>query len=253
MAKIYLICNTGSSEPIENKYLKTFPDCILCDELLSSFLRGEKEGNQNGLCEFTDIRFCFILSNAIDYKIDNEQIIPIRLSDDYQDDIKNFELYGEKFLYPILHSKLPNDNDVFQSERKLWKSYNAINQAVCDFLTSVLTAEDIVIAFDYSFLPLPYLLRKEMNEIGIGTFFRCPFPSSEMFRTLVRAKEIIQGVLGSNVVGFQTFSYAKHFISACTRILGLESNENVIDNNYFPVNVTVNLLGNEVNELQWIM
>ena len=52
-------------------------------------------------------------------------------------------------------------------------------------------------------------------------FLHTPFPSSEIFKTLPNRELILRGLLNADVVGFHTFDYARHFLSCCTRLLGL--------------------------------
>ena len=56
----------------------------------------------------------------------------------------------------------------------------------------------------------------------VGWFLHTPFPSSEIYRTLPVREEVLKAVLKSDLIGFHTYDYARHFVSACTRILGLE-------------------------------
>lgn len=56
----------------------------------------------------------------------------------------------------------------------------------------------------------------------VGFFLHTPFPSSEIYRTLPVREEVLRAVLAADLVGFHTYDYARHFISSCTRILGLE-------------------------------
>ncbi|KAH8804259.1 trehalose-6-phosphate phosphatase [Flagelloscypha sp. PMI_526] len=60
------------------------------------------------------------------------------------------------------------------------------------------------------------------DGIVIGLFVHTPFPSSEVFRCLPRRGEILEGMLGANLICFQTYSYCRHFISTCLRVLGYE-------------------------------
>jgi trehalose 6-phosphate synthase len=70
---------------------------------------------------------------------------------------------------------------------------------------------------------LPAMLREEVGtkvkNLKIGFFLHTPFPSSEIYRILPVRKEILQGVLESDLLGFHTFDYARHFLSSCSRIL----------------------------------
>ena len=56
----------------------------------------------------------------------------------------------------------------------------------------------------------------------MGWFLHTPFPSSEIYRTLPVREEVLRAVLKADLIGFHTYDYARHFISSCTRILGLE-------------------------------
>lgn len=87
----------------------------------------------------------------------------------------------------------------------------------------------IVWIHDYHLMLLPSLLRKALPKANIGFFLHTPFPSSELFRCLPKRKEILSGILGSDLIGFQTYSHARHFISSCTRVLGLESSPGGVD------------------------
>ena len=59
-------------------------------------------------------------------------------------------------------------------------------------------------------------------HVQVGWFLHTPFPSSEIYRTLPVREEVLRAVLKADLIGFHTYDYARHFVSACTRILGLE-------------------------------
>lgn len=75
------------------------------------------------------------------------------------------------------------------------------------------------------------LVAKEKGKEGIriGFFLHTPFPSSEIYRILPVRREILLGVLQCDLIGFHTYDYARHFLSSCTRILGLETQPNGIE------------------------
>jgi len=75
---------------------------------------------------------------------------------------------------------------------------------------------------DYQLLLLPGMLRERLPEAKIGFFLHIPFPSFEIFRVLPWRAEILQGMLGADLIGFHTFDYARHFLSSVRRILGYE-------------------------------
>ncbi|PWN51303.1 Alpha,alpha-trehalose-phosphate synthase [Violaceomyces palustris] len=67
---------------------------------------------------------------------------------------------------------------------------------------------------------------KGRGSIKIGFFLHTPFPSSEIYRILPVRREILLGILHCDLIGFHTYDYARHFLSSCTRILGLPTMPN---------------------------
>src|SRR5699024_1793964 len=90
-------------------------------------------------------------------------------------------------------------------------------------------AGDIVIVHDYYLMLLPSMLRQRVPNMYISFFLHSPFPSSEFLRCLPRRKEVLEGVLGANLVGFQSHSYSRHFMICATRLLGFPSDTLDID------------------------
>ena len=136
--------------------------------------------------------------------------------------------YGEHELFTLFHYKQNEPTDG-RALRKAWADYYHMNQAFADSIVRIYTPGDIVLIHDYQLLLLPSLLRQKIPNIYIGFFLHVPFPSSEYYRCLTRRKEILEGVLGANMIGFQAYSYARHFSSCCTRILGFDSSAAGVD------------------------
>jgi trehalose 6-phosphate synthase/phosphatase len=68
---------------------------------------------------------------------------------------------------------------------------------------------------------LPTFLRKRFNRIKLGFFLHSLFLSSEIYKTLPVREELLRALLNSDLIGFHTFDYARHFLSCCGRMLGL--------------------------------
>jgi trehalose 6-phosphate synthase/phosphatase len=84
---------------------------------------------------------------------------------------------------------------------------------------------DVIWVHDYHLMLLPSLLRKALPNASIGFFLHIPFPSFELFRLIPSKwrKEILEGLLGSDLVGFHTNDYAQHFLKSIREILGYEN------------------------------
>ena len=143
-------------------------------------------------------------------------------------DQSRWRTYAEHELYTILHYK-QNEPADGRAARKSWADYYRMNKLFADRILELYSPGDIVMVHDYQLMLLPSLLRQRLPNIYIGFFLHVPFPSSEFYRCLSRRKEILEGVLGANMIGFQSFSYSRHFSSCCTRILGFDSSSAGVD------------------------
>lgn len=76
---------------------------------------------------------------------------------------------------------------------------------------------------------LPQLVRTALPQTTIGFFLHIPFPSYEIFRQVPERCELIKGLLGADLIGFHIYDYARHFISSCTRLIGAETKNGLIE------------------------
>jgi trehalose 6-phosphate synthase/phosphatase len=135
-----------------------------------------------------------------------------------------------------------------QYETKFWQSYQEVNRLFCEEAVKIIKPGDMVWIQDYQLMLLPALLREKVEGISIGYFHHIPFPSYEMFRVLPERAEILKGLLGSDLIGFHTHDYMRHFISAAYRVLGLDSdldeihfNDRIIHVDAFPMGINYDL------------
>ena len=164
------------------------------------------------------------------------RIVPVWLMDESDEtdgdallkDQARWRRFAEHELYTLFHYRQHEPTDG-RAERKWWADYYRMNQMFADRILEIYKLGDIVWIHDYHLLLLPSLLRQRLPNIYIGFFLHVPFPSSEFMRCLSRRKEILTGVLGANMIGFQSYSYSRHFASCCTRILGFDSSSAGVD------------------------
>ncbi|KAJ2614494.1 Trehalose-6-P synthase/phosphatase complex subunit [Coemansia sp. RSA 1365] len=107
-------------------------------------------------------------------------------------------------------------------EKSAYEATLATCEKFADRIVEIYRDGDIIWVNDYHLMLLPKLLRKRLPDARIGFFLHIPFPSSEIFRCLHVRKELLNGMLGADVVGLQTFSYKRHFIQTAKRVLGVE-------------------------------
>ena len=158
----------------------------------------------------------------------------------------HYEGYCKNVLWPVLHYTVKFSPSVYFEMEKFWQNYVTVNEAYADTLHKLNEPNDYVWIHDYHLLLLPAMLRKRVETAAIGLFIHTVQPSSEIFRCLPRRDALLRGMLGANMIGFQTYTYARHFVSTCTRVLGLESSvtgveyegHNVITS-IFPIGIDV--------------
>lgn len=175
--------------------------------------------------------------DALDaYKIDPEddrgekraKYVPVWLDDKVAHG--HYDGYCKQTLWPLFHYLLWQDVATeYASADSHYPYYESANAAFARRIAEVYQPGDIVWVHDYHLLLLPRLVRESIPEVVLGLFVHTPFPSSEVFRCLPRRKEILDGMLGANLVCFQTYSYSRHFISTCIRVCGYEASPRGID------------------------
>ncbi|MFW6233817.1 MAG: bifunctional alpha,alpha-trehalose-phosphate synthase (UDP-forming)/trehalose-phosphatase [Spirochaetota bacterium] len=130
--------------------------------------------------------------------------------------------YGfcNKTIWPLFHY-FPTYVDY---DPVLWHSYEHVNHKFFEELRSIIEPGDYVWVHDYQLMLLPDLIREEFPNTRIGFFLHIPFPSYELFRLLPWRNELLNGLLGSDLIGFHTYDYARHFLSSVRRLLGMDNN-----------------------------
>ena len=99
-----------------------------------------------------------------------------------------------------------------------------MNSLFCAEYLQFIEDDDIVWVQDYQLMLLPKKIRDKKPNTNIGYFHHIPFPSYELFRVLPEREEILEGLLGADLIGFHTHDYMRHFISAIYRVLNLNCN-----------------------------
>ncbi len=107
-------------------------------------------------------------------------------------------------------------------DEEYWEYYQEVNRKFCRVVLETAREDDLIWVHDYHLMLLPSYLREERPEAKIGFFLHIPFPAFEVFRQLPWAREILSGLLGSDLVGFHTYDYVREFLESVRRILGYE-------------------------------
>jgi len=154
----------------------------------------------------------------------NEQSLrPVFLS---QEEISQYyEGFSNEVLWPVFHYYASTYANYKSSN---WDYYQQVNLKFRDEILKIAKPGDTIWIHDYQLMLLPLLIRNELPDVSIGFFLHIPFPSYEMFRLIPWRAELLEGVLGADLIGFHTFDDVRHFLNTATRILPVTSSANII-------------------------
>ncbi|KAI9017165.1 glycosyltransferase family 20-domain-containing protein [Gaertneriomyces semiglobifer] len=135
----------------------------------------------------------------------------------------HYNQFCKQVLWKPFHYQLPDYPSGQAYDKKAWDMYLAVNRKFAEAIARQYQPGDAVWINDYHLMLVPALLRELVPNATIGFFLHIPFPSSEIFRCLHVRKDILRGMLGADMIGFQTYSFMRHFLMTCTRLLAVES------------------------------
>jgi trehalose 6-phosphate synthase/phosphatase len=145
------------------------------------------------------------------------RIVPVHLTGDQVD--RSYHGFANRVLWPSFHYLI----DRVPIDATGWDGYREVNEAFAEVVAREYRANDTIWVHDYQLMLLPALLRQRLPHARIGFFLHIPFPSSEVFRILPCRHEILNGLLGADLVGFHTFAYMRHFVTSLLHVDGIEA------------------------------
>jgi trehalose 6-phosphate synthase/phosphatase len=130
-----------------------------------------------------------------------------------------YEGYANQTLWPVFH----NFPSQLRFDAKSWEAYVEANRIFADKVVERYKPNDLIWVHDYHLMLLPQMLRDKLPDAAIGFFLHIPFPSSEIFPVLPRREELLEGLIGADLLAFQTHGHLQQFRAALLRVLGMES------------------------------
>jgi len=131
--------------------------------------------------------------------------------------------YCKTILWPVFHYVIPDHPKSKAFLDHSWVFYESVNRAIAEKIVKNYKRGDTIWIHDYHLCLVPAMIRQKLPDAKIGFFLHTAFPSSEVFRCLAARKQLLEGMLGANLVAFQTPEYAHHFLQTCSRILAAEA------------------------------
>lgn len=142
--------------------------------------------------------------------------VPIRLS--RADLTAYYDGFSNRTLWPLYHDGIRTP----EYHRKWWWPYVEVNRRFAEAAAEHTSKDGVIWVHDYHLQLVPAMVRELRPDARIGFFLHIPFPPQELFSRLPWRKELLEGLLGSDVVGFQTTFGAQNLVQLCKRYLGIE-------------------------------
>ncbi|MGV8082264.1 MAG: bifunctional alpha,alpha-trehalose-phosphate synthase (UDP-forming)/trehalose-phosphatase [Coriobacteriia bacterium] len=133
--------------------------------------------------------------------------------------------FSNRTLWPLFH----HFSLYAEFNAEYWRAYERVNRVYRDAILKVCRPDDQIWVHDYQLMLLPGMLREAMPGAAIGFFLHIPFPSYEVFRILPWRAQLLEGLLGADLIGFHTYDYAQQFMESARLLLGVEEHGGYVD------------------------
>ncbi|MFI7206286.1 alpha,alpha-trehalose-phosphate synthase (UDP-forming) [Micromonospora aurantiaca (nom. illeg.)] len=151
--------------------------------------------------------------------VDGVRMHTVPLSaEDFRD---HYEGFANATLWPLYHDAVEQP----EYHRRWWEAYQRVNQRFAEAAARVAEPGGLVWVQDYHLQLVPGLLRELRPDLRIGFFLHVPFPPPELFMQLPRRAELLRGMLGADLVGFQRAQAAHNFAQLAAKVLGLPATD----------------------------
>lgn len=146
------------------------------------------------------------------FDADQMRLVPVTLS--AEEIQRYYEGFANDTLWPLYHDVVATPS----YHRAWWDAYRAVNQRFADAAAAQAAEGAVVWVHDYQLQLVPKMLRDQRPDLRIGFFDHIPFPAIELFQQLPWRRQIVEGLLGADLLGFQRGGDASNFIRAVRRL-----------------------------------
>ncbi|MCW2848264.1 MAG: trehalose 6-phosphate synthase [Marmoricola sp.] len=149
-------------------------------------------------------------------------LVPMTMS---QDEIENFyEGFSNATLWPLYHDLVAKP----EFHREWWDAYVSVNQRFAEQAAEVASEDATVWVHDYQLQLVPQMLRELRPDLRIGFYLHIPFPPAELFQQLPWRRQILEGLLGADLVGFQLPGASQNFVRLVRQRVGHKTHRDLV-------------------------
>jgi trehalose 6-phosphate synthase/phosphatase len=160
-----------------------------------------------------------VLHQEIEKELKPGRMVPVMLSEAEME--AYYQGFSNETLWPLFHYFA----SLAEFDHSNWETYVAVNRKFAEAIVAEAGARDIIWIHDYHLMLVPAMVREMLPDAAIGFFQHIPFPAYEMFRIVPWRNELIQGLLGANMLGFHTQDDVAHFMETVTEVCALGNPE----------------------------
>jgi trehalose 6-phosphate synthase len=148
------------------------------------------------------------------FEDDGLSLVPVPLSSDEVEEF--YEGFSNGTLWPLYHDVVAKPS----YRREWWDAYVRVNRRFAERAADVSAEGAAVWVHDYQMQLVPAMLRELRPDLRIGFFLHIPFPPTELYQQLPWRRQILEGLLGADVVGFQRPGAAQNFVRLVRQRVG---------------------------------
>ncbi len=164
------------------------------------------------------------------FEDDGLQLVPMTMT---QQEIEEYyEGFSNATLWPLYHDVVAKP----EFHREWWDAYRAVNHRFAEKAAELASEGATVWVHDYQLQLVPQFLRELRPDLRIGFFLHIPFPPAELFQQVPWRRQILEGLLGADLVGFQLPGAAQNFIRLVRQRVGHKTHRDLV---YLPDGRTV--------------
>lgn len=164
------------------------------------------------------------------FEDDGLPLVPMSMT---QEEIEgHYEGFSNATLWPLYHDLVAKP----EFHREWWDAYVAVNRRFAEKAADLAAEGATVWVQDYQLQLVPQLLRELRPDLRIGFYLHIPFPPAELFQQLPWRRQILEGLLGADLVGFQLPGAAQNFIRLVRQRVGHKTHRDLV---YLPDGRTV--------------
>ncbi|WP_205314474.1 alpha,alpha-trehalose-phosphate synthase (UDP-forming) [Nocardioides houyundeii] len=164
------------------------------------------------------------------FEADGMDLVPVHLSADEVEEF--YEGFSNATLWPLYHDVVAKP----EFHREWWESYVRVNQRFAEKAAAVAAKDATVWVHDYQLQLVPQMLRDLRPDLRIGFYLHIPFPPTELFQQLPWRRQVLEGLLGADLIGFQLAGGAQNFIRLVRQRVGHKTHRDLV---YLPDGRTV--------------